>query len=138
MLSMIAREVAKIARGLIPGVCLTLAVLGMLAPSAARFAGPDGPAWFPGHGHIFLSHEAARHDHAHPWDHPAPDAARAATADDVIFTLGDLDLASALAMIALPALALLLAIVWRSDVIGPGVTPVRGMRWGPLPPPPQR
>lgn len=137
MLPMIARDVARIARGLLPGVCLTLAVLGMLAPSALRFAGPDGPAWLPGHGHIFLSQEAARHDHAHPWDRPGPDGAPAGTTDDVVFTLGDLDLASALAMIALPALALLLAIAWRFDAIGPGVSPVRGMRWGPLPPPPQ-
>lgn len=135
MLPMTARDLARFAHALLPRVCVGFALLGLLAPSAARFAGPDGPAWFPGHGHIFLSQEAARH-HAHPWDPPGPDAA-ASTADDVVFTLGDLDLASALAMIALPALALLLAIAWRSDAIGPAATALRGMRWGPLPPPPQ-
>ncbi|MDA0301959.1 MAG: hypothetical protein O2822_05475 [Chloroflexi bacterium] len=139
MTSLIAGTALKVARGLLPRVCVALAILGLLAPSVSRFAGPDGPAWFPGHGHIFLSHEAARHGHAHPWDDPAGASVPPHTSvtGGVVFTLGDLDAASALAMVALPAFALLLAVSWQSDTIGVGTGPLRGLRLRPVPPPPQ-
>ncbi|MEI7926033.1 MAG: hypothetical protein WCI61_07615, partial [Chloroflexota bacterium] len=108
----------------------------------ARVAGPDGPAWFPGHGHIFLTAEAASHPHRHPWDAEAgaADDRHAPTADaaaDVVFTFGGLDVASALAMIALPAFALMVAISWRSLMIHAAGATFTATAFQPLVPPPQ-
>jgi hypothetical protein len=130
---------ARIVRRLGPRTVVLLAVFALLAPSLARVAGPDGPAWFPTHGHIFLSAEAATHPHQHPWDHDIDSEPKTPVAapGDVLFTFGDLDVASALAMIALPACALLLAVAWCSSVVvvTPGIP--RGTLFRPLVPPPQ-
>lgn len=124
-------------------VAVLLTILALIAPSAARIVGSDGAGWFPTHGHIFLTAEAATHPHHHPWDAEAaptsgeqPPAADAPP--DVLFTFGDLDVASALAMIALPAFALLVAVTWRSIGMHSVVTMYAGTRFQPPVPPPQR
>ncbi|MGE3856775.1 MAG: hypothetical protein AB7G21_07445 [Dehalococcoidia bacterium] len=122
-----------------------LAALVLLAPSAVRLAGPDGAGWIAGHGHIYLSAEAAAHSHSHPWDGSShtstpPSSAGTATSEvapGVLFTLGELDLAGALAMIALPVFGLLLAVGWRSEAITLPVALGTGRRARPLVPPPQ-
>jgi len=133
-----------IGRRLGPRPLAVLAALALIAPSAVRLAGPDGAGWIAGHGHIYLSAEAAAHPHSHPWDEPARSAGSGAAtlmssaSPGVLFTLGELDLAGALAMIALPAFGLLLAVGWRSEAISVPVMLVAGVRSRPLVPPPQR
>jgi len=140
-----------IGRSLGPRPLAVLAAITLIAPSAVRLAGPDGAGWIAGHGHIYLSAEAAAHPHSHPWDEPVRDATGATVSTPtstptatpiaspgVLFTLGELDVAGALTMIALPAFAVLLAVVWRSEAMALPALLVADVRSRPLVPPPQR
>ena len=144
MTDALLRLVGRLDRGIAPRVLAVLAVVGLLAPSAMRYVGPDGSAWFPGHGHIFLSGEAALQPHAHPWELPtgsdaSSDASSDARAgeDGVLFTIGDLGAASSLASLALPAGVLLLAVGWLTHPIEPRSLHASGWSRPPLVPPPQ-
>ena len=110
----LSRMVNRLDRGRAPRLLALLALAALLAPSVSRYAGAEAPGWFPEHGHVYLDPAAAAHQHSHPWDHPGPEP-KPSEATGVVFTLGDLQSAS-VAVLALPAFALLLAIAWRTFV----------------------
>jgi len=140
----VARFAMRLDRGFAPRLFALLAVVALVAPSVASFAGPEGLAWLPEHGHIFLNSEAAARPHSHPWDHPGASSAplRLSVAGrggdaGVIFTTGDLGATDSTAAIALPAFALPLVIAWQTHAIDQSVTTLHGTTWPPLVPPPQ-
>ena len=133
----------RLDRGFAPRLCALLAVLALVAPSVASFAGPEGLAWLPEHGHIFLSSEAATHPHTHPWDHPGASRSLGLSVTGrggdagVIFTTGDLGATDSTAAAALPTFALLPVIAWQTHAIEHVVAILRGAALSPLVPPPQ-
>lgn len=130
-------------RGTTPRLIALVVALGLLMPTTLRVLGPDGAGWLPGHGHIFLTSEAARHNHSHPWEEHASTAlTRTASggegpSSDVVFTAGDLDAASSFAAYVLPVVALALAVLWASDRVEVRRLVLLGRRYAPLVPPPQ-
>lgn len=140
MTSYPAVSTLRIGRRLGGRLFVVLAVLALVTPTGLRAAVPDGAGWFPGHGHLVLTAEASTHAHGHPWDHAATSEAPAegSRTPGVVFTLGDLDAVSPLAMVALPAAGLLLAVVWRSLALTMTAPALVGLRARPLVPPPQR
>ena len=117
-----------------PRLTVLLVVLGLLTPTILRVLGPDGAAWLPDHGHIFLTSEASGHAHSHPWDEHPPASASVAGADavpDVLFTVGDLDGANSFAVLALPVVAG----AWTGDRVEAPPPLAAGRRLAPLVPP---
>ena len=141
MTLMAVRLTGRWDRGTAPRLIVLLVVLGLLTPTILRVLGPDGAAWLPDHGHIFLTSEASRHAHSHPWDEQPPASASVVGADavpDVLFTAGDLDAASSFAVLALPVVALAaFAVAWAGDRVEAPPPLAAGRRLGPLVPPPQ-
>ena len=140
----VARFAMRLDRGFAPRLFALLAVVALVAPSVASFAGPDGLAWLPEHGHIFLSSEAAVRPHSHPWDHPGTSSAPLGLSltgrggdTGVIFTTGDLGATDSTAAVALPAFALLLVIAWQTHAVEQIAAMLRGATLPPLVPPPQ-
>ncbi|MFA7248410.1 MAG: hypothetical protein WC273_02145 [Dehalococcoidia bacterium] len=140
----LTRLAARMDRGILPRLLVALAVVGLIAPSAAAYAGPDGAAWFPEHGHIFLSSAAAARPHAHPWDtHPAHagtasgDSEVPSAGSGLVFTVSDLGTLSAVATVALPAHVLLPAVAWRTHTLEALRIAAFGRIPAPLVPPPQ-
>lgn len=140
MTSRMAASTLRIGRRLGRRLLVVLAVLALVTPTALRVVAPDGAGWLAGHGHLFLTTEAATHAHTHPWDDPAASdtPVESAPTPGVVFTLGDLDAASSLAMVALPSMLGVLAVAWLGGVIGTPVVAPAGVRARPLVPPPQR
>ncbi len=141
MMRMAVRLAGRWDRDTPPRLTVLLVVLGLLTPTILRVLGPDGAAWLPDHGHIFLTSEAARHVHSHPWDEHPPASASVAGADavpDVLFTVGDLDGANSFAVLALPVVALAaFAVAWAGDRVEAPPPLAAGRRLAPLAPPPQ-
>jgi len=144
---LIRRALQRPDRGALPRALAVLALVGLLAPSLARYAGPEAAGWFVGHGHIYESAQAAAQPHSHPWDtHVHTDSGTTAPDDGastpgptpgVLFTLDDLGTLGAFGALALPA-SLLLAIAWRTQAVEALVAPARGRTLVPLLRPPQR
>ncbi len=142
MTRMAARLARRWDRGTTPRLIALVVAIGLLTPTPLRVLGPDGAAWLPDHGHIFLTSEAAARPHSHPWDHDgvrAPAATTpAGTTHGVLFTPGDFDAASSFAALALPVFALACAVAWASDRVEAPRLVLLGRRFAPLAPPPQR
>ncbi len=128
-------------RGRAPRLIVLVVVLGLLTPTVLRTLGPDGAAWLPDHGHIFLINEASMRPHTHPWDTHAPiptDVTKTTAASGVLFTVGDLDATSSFAALALPVVALAaFAVAWAGDRVEALHLVRVGRRFAPLVPPPQ-
>ena len=136
MTALIAQSMTRLDRGFAPRL------FALLAPSLATFGGPDGLAWLPNHGHLFLG-GGANHPHSHPWDRggSTPHRFGVTTANGaeatVIFTAGDLGATDSAASVALPAVPLLPAIAWLTHTSEATPLVLRGLVLLPLDPPPQ-
>lgn len=144
----------RLRRGIAPRVFALLAAVALVAPSLASLSGPGGLAWLPEHGHLFLSGDAARHPHTHPWDQawgqpgqqdavvtrfgatsvPAGTDGTAA----VIFTTGELGATDSASGVALPAFAPTAAIAWLTHSVEVAPLVLHGLVTPPLDPPPQQ
>lgn len=140
-----ARRTAAWTRGLRGRAFAAMALLALATPTLLLAGGGGAAGWIAGHGHVYLSPEAAARGHQHPWEHdftraasPAAIDATAPAPDGVVFTTSDLDGATALTMLAVPAAVLLLAVVWRSAPVLPAEPILAGVRSRPLLPPPQQ
>ena len=136
----IGRALIRPSRGVLPRLLGVAAIAAVLAPSMARYAGPETAGWFAGHGHVYTSAAAAAQAHTHPWDAPPLPHDHASGAADhapptpgVLFTLGDL---GTLGGFAVPS-ALLLAVAWQTRAVEAPPILVRGLTLVPVVPPPQ-
>lgn len=142
MTALIAQSMTRLDRGFAPRLFALLAAVALLAPSLAAFGGPDGLAWLPNHGHLFLS-GGANHPHSHPWDRGGSTPPRFGVTPangaeaTVIFTAGDLGATDSAASVALPAVPLLPAIAWLTHTSEATPLVLRGLVLLPLDPPPQ-